>query len=65
MLAPLLARFGARLEVEVARRGFNPQGGGELRVRAGLLSGERLRAVDLSVRYVYVYVYVFVYVLYL
>ena len=52
MLAPLLARFGARLEVEVARRGFNPQGGGELRVRAGLLSGERLRAVDLSVRYV-------------
>jgi len=27
VLAPLLARFGARLEVVVARRGFNPQGG--------------------------------------
>ena len=49
VLAPLLARFGARLDVEVARRGFNPQGGGELRVTAGLL-GERLRAVDLSER---------------
>ena len=50
MLAPLLARFGAQLEVAVARRGFNPQGGGELRVRAGLLGGDRLRAANLTVR---------------
>ena len=49
VLAPLLRRMGLGLEVVVARRGFNPAGGGELRVRCARTE-PALRALELLER---------------
>ena len=48
---PVLARMGARVQVELTRWGFYPTGGGEIHVRiAGIGEGESLTPIQLAER---------------
>ena len=47
VLVPLLARFGARVEIDVIERGYYPEGGGKVRV---MVQGSSLKEISLPTR---------------